>query len=450
MLWHTLLVFLAPLYVLLGRLLRDDRDRQILILRHELHILRRLVGKRPALTRAERLALVLASLGLAKRRLREAVLIVRPDTLVRWHREIVRRHWTFQSRHHPGRPPVTQEAERLVLRIARENARMGYTKIAGEMRKLGFGGFGRSTVRRILKQHGLAPAPQRGGGSLSWTAFLTHYRDFIWATDFFTVTTATLRTYYVLLALEVGSRRIRFWNVTQSPDGEWVRQQFRNLCPDSEQRPRFLLRDRDGKFTRQADTVLAAEGVDVLRLPARSPHLNAHMERCIRTLREECLDRIIILNEAHLRWVLATFVVYYLTRRPAPVAAPAGAAASSALSTRWPGPPPPGSGRPDERLLLPASMIVSACTSLGCRVRPHVPCPPPLRGRRQGTLAATTAVHCGLTRPPAASPRRQTASGLSPKSTRSYCTPGCENAVENHTSTHKVSEPYRWRGTSAG
>jgi transposase InsO family protein len=151
---------------------------------------------------------------------------------------------------------------------------------------------------------------------LSWTAFLTHYRDFIWATDFFTVTTATLRTYHVLLVLEVRSRRIRFWNVTQSPDGEWVRQQFRNLCLDSEQRPRFLLRDRDGKFTRQADEVLEAEGVDVLRLPARSPHLNAHMERCIRTLREECLDRIIILNEMHLRWVLATFVVYYLTRRP--------------------------------------------------------------------------------------------------------------------------------------
>jgi len=294
--------------VFVARLTWDDCDRLILVLRQQLLILQRQqAGRRPILTRIERLALVLACAGMARRRLLDVLMIVKPDTLVRWHRQIVRRHWRLLSHRRVGRPRVDLEAERLVLRLARENPRWGYTKIAGEMRKLGLRQFGRTTVRRILLKHSLAPRPSHSYG-LSWAEFLGHYQRFIWACDFFTVTTATLRTYYVLLVLEIGTRRIQFWNVSESPDGAWVAQQFRNLSVVSDQLPEYLLRDRDDKFSVRADALLQAAETQIIRLPARSPDLNGHIERCIRTLREECLDRIIILNEGHLRWVLEEFV----------------------------------------------------------------------------------------------------------------------------------------------
>jgi putative transposase len=187
-------------------------------------------------------------------------------------------------------------------------------KIAGEMRKLGFVRFGRSTAQRILQRHGLWPRPQRGG--LSWHDFLGHYRQFIWACDFFTVTTATLRTYYVLLFVEISSRRIVFWNVSDSPDGIWTAQQFRNIGLLDDEPPRYLLHDRDSKFTAHSDALLADVGSKVIRLPVRSPNLNAYAERWVRTVRGECLDRVIVLNENHLRWVLREFIRYYNERRP--------------------------------------------------------------------------------------------------------------------------------------
>ena len=205
--------------------------------------------------------------------------------------------------------------ERLVVQIARENRWMGYGKIAGEMRKLGFARFGRSSVARILKQHGLTPQRRRNIG-LSWLQFLGHYGRFIWASDFCTVTAATLRTYYVVFFLEIGSRRIIHWNASTSPDEAWVAQQFRNLSVVNDDLPRYLIHDRDSKYTQHADSLLEDVGTEVIRLPVRSPDLNAYAERWIRSLRQECLDRIIILNEAHLRWVLREYVRYYNQRRP--------------------------------------------------------------------------------------------------------------------------------------
>jgi len=315
MFWHPILLLLSPLYAFARRFLPDDRDRQILALRHQVLVLQRQVGRRPQLSRADRLGLTLACLGMKTHQLLDCLLIVRPATLVKWHRQIVRRHWTFRSPRRPGRPATDPEAERLVLRIARENPGMGYTKIAGEMRKLGYADFGRSTVSRILHKHGLAPRPNRRT-DLNWSQFLGHYRHFIWACDFFTVTTATLKTYYVLFFIEIATRRISFWNVSTSPDGQWVAQQFRNLAVVCDEPPRFLIHDRDDKFTAHADRLLSAAGTRVILLPPRSPDLNGHAERCIRTLREECLDRIVILNERHLRWVLREFVRYYNRRRP--------------------------------------------------------------------------------------------------------------------------------------
>jgi len=168
---------------------------------------------------------------------------------------------------------------------------------------------------RILKQHGLTPGRRRGGG-LSWLQFLRHYGQFIWASDFCTVTTATLKTYYLVFFLEIGTRRILHWNVSTSPDEAWVCQQFRNLSVVNEELPRYLIHDRDEKYTRHADTLVEAVGTKVIRLPARSPDLNGYAERWIRSLRQECLDRIIILNEAHLRWLLQEYVRYYNERRP--------------------------------------------------------------------------------------------------------------------------------------
>ncbi len=169
--------------------------------------------------------------------------------------------------------------------------------------------------RRILKQHGLTPERRRNLG-LGWLPFLAHYGQFIWASDFATVTTATLRTYYLVFFLEIGTRRIIHWNVSTFPDEAWVAQQFRNLSVVSDDLPRYLLHDRDSKYTRRADALLEGAGTKVIRLPVRSPDLNGSAERWIRSLRQECLDRIIILNEAHLRWVLGEYVRYYNERRP--------------------------------------------------------------------------------------------------------------------------------------
>ena len=310
------MLLLSPLYALIGRLLLDDRDREIVALRQQVSMLQRQLGKRPSLMPAERLALVLSSLHLARRRLLGALMIVKPATVVGWHRQIAARRWALLSRRRPGRPrSITPEMDQLVLRLARENLRWGYTKIAGEMRKLGFSRFGRSTAARILKRHGLTPARHHGTG-LSWSEFLGHYGRFIWASDFLTVTTATLRTYYVIFFLEIGTRRIMHWNVSTSPDEAWVAQQFRNLSVVSDDLPRYLIHDRDSKYTLHADSLLDDAGTKVIRLSARSPDLNGYAERWIRTVRGECLDRIIVLNEVHLRWALEQYVRYYNARRP--------------------------------------------------------------------------------------------------------------------------------------
>ena len=316
MFWHVMLMLFSPLYLMFGLVFRSEQTRLVLALHHQVLILQRQLSKRPSLVPGERLALVLSSLLLGKEKLRETLLVVKPETLVGWHRAIVRRHWRFLSRRKPGRPPeITPEMEHLVLRMARENRWMGYGKIAGEMRKLGFVRFGRSSVARILKKHGLTPERRHSFG-FGWLQFLAHYGRFIWASDFCTVTTATLTTYYVVFFLEIGTRRIIHWNASTSPGDAWVAQQFRNLSVVNDNLPRYLIHDRDSKYTRHADSLLEDVGTEVIRLPVRSPDLNAYAERWIRSLRQECLDRIIILNEAHLLWVLGEYVRYYNKHRP--------------------------------------------------------------------------------------------------------------------------------------
>jgi len=171
----------------------------------------------------------------------------------------------------------------------------------------------------VLQRHHVPPAPQRGAKGGSWRKLLRHYKDQILACDFFTIETALLQTVYVLFFIEVGTRRIHFSGCTTQPTSAWVTQQSRQLMwsfSDRELPIRFLIHDRDSKFSQGFDRVFESEGVDILLTPFRAPNANAFAERWVRTVRQECLDQLIILNEAHLRQVLKEFVVHYNTARP--------------------------------------------------------------------------------------------------------------------------------------
>ncbi len=195
--------------------------------------------------------------------------VVRPETLLRWHRELVAKKWTYRRRGRPGRPPVDPEVRDLILRLGRENPRWGYQRIRGELLKLGLR-VSATTVRTILHRHGLDPAPRRAGPT--WSEFLRSQAAGILACDFFTVETITLRTIYVLFFIEISTRKVHMAGVTAHPDSAWVTQQARNLTIDERlEGVRFLLRDRDTKFSGPFDEVFRTEGVGVIRTPIRAP-----------------------------------------------------------------------------------------------------------------------------------------------------------------------------------
>ena len=207
-----------------------------------------------------------------------------------------------------------RELRDLVLRLARENPRWGYQRIAGELIKLGFR-LSPSTVRRLLASAGLTPAPRRG--ALSWSAFLSQQAGSMLACDFFTVETVSLRRLYVLFFIELSSRRVHLAGCTTNPTGAWVVQQARNLSFSGLfERMRFLIHDRDNKFTASFDEVFPSEGVGVIHTPVRAPQANAYAERFVRTVRTECLDWLLILGRRHLERVLRIYVQHYNRERP--------------------------------------------------------------------------------------------------------------------------------------
>jgi transposase InsO family protein len=255
-------------------------------------------------------------------------LLVQLVTLLRWHRDLVRRRWTYPCR--PGRPTVTAELRELVLRLARENPTWGYRRIHGELWRLGYG-IGASTVWTILRRAGVAPAPKRS--AVSWRQFLRAQAKGVLAVDFFTVDTVFLKRLYVLFVIEVATRRVHVLGVTPHPVGEWVTQQARNLLmglDDRVGRFRFLIRDRDTKFTAAFDAVFAAEGIKMLVTPVRAPRANAYAERWVGTVCRECLDRMLVLGRRHLVWLLGEYAEHYNGHRPhralgqAPPLGPAG------------------------------------------------------------------------------------------------------------------------------
>jgi putative transposase len=290
----------------------DAKDVEVAVLRHQLMVLRRQVA-RPRYTPTDRL--VLASLAKLMPRGRWAVFLVTPATLLRWHRELVARRWIYP---HTGRGSrgLDQQVVDLVLRLARDNPRWGYLRVVGECRNLGVR-VSTTSVRRILRRHRIGPAPRRGGPT--WTQFLRAPAGGLVACDFFTVETVGLSRLYVLFVVEVDRRRVHLAGVTAHPTGAWVTQQARNLLMGLDERVhrlRYLVRDRDAKFTTTVDAVFAAAGVEVMRTPPRAPTANAYAERWVRTVRSDCLDRTLIWNERQLSRVLTEYLRHYNTARP--------------------------------------------------------------------------------------------------------------------------------------
>jgi putative transposase len=280
------------------------------VLRHQLAVLRR-TAKRPPLRRRDRLLLSAAG-GLLPRD-RWSVFLVSPQTLVRWHRELVRRKWSYRRRW-PGRPPLDPALRELVVRLGRENPSWGCIRIQGELRKLGIR-VGATTIRSVLRRSGCGPAPRRGGPS--WGEFLRAQAQGMLACDFFTVETAWLRTLYVLFFIEHGSRRVQLAGVTANPDGVWMRQQARNLTVEERlDGVRFLLHDRDAKFSGPFDEIMRGEGLRVIKTPVRAPQANAIAERWVRSVRNECLDHVLVFGRRHLEQILRGYVTHYNAERP--------------------------------------------------------------------------------------------------------------------------------------
>src|SRR5215211_7211505 len=314
MVWSFVYLAVRSLFALVLLFGRSDRSKEleILVLRRELALLRRRSG-RPPIERSDRA--LLATLSRALPRRRWATFSVSPQTVLRWHRQLVSRRWTY-PRVKPGRPPLERPRRELILRFARENPQWGYQRIAGELRQLGLA-VAPTTVRKVLSSAGIPPAPDRARAS--WRSFLRQQAATTLACDFFTVETLGLQRIYVLFFLSLATRRVEFVAATANADSAWVTQQARNLVMQVGEEGRnfgLLIHDRDTKFSRSFDEVFRTEGIEVIRTPVRAPNANAFAERWVRTVRTDCLDRIFILVRRHLERVIRVYTKHYNEHRP--------------------------------------------------------------------------------------------------------------------------------------
>ena len=303
---------LACLKVLARR--EVSKDAELLVVRHENTVLRRQIS-RVRYQPADRLWLAALSRLIPRRRWAE-VFPVTPATLLGWHRRLVTRRWDYTSRRHPGRPPTATAIRKLVIRMATDNPAWGHRRVQGELVRLGHQ-IAASTVWQILHDAGIDPAPRRAGPT--WKQFLTAQARGIVAVNFVHVNTVLLRRLYALIVIEHGTRRVHLAGITANPDGAWTTQAARNFLMDLGQRSasvKFLIRDRAGQFTGSFDAVFTAEGARILASPPQAPRANAICERVIGTLRRELFDRLLIVNERHLRRVLTEYLLHYNEARP--------------------------------------------------------------------------------------------------------------------------------------
>ena len=291
-----------------------SKDAGLLVLRHENAVLRRQIG-RIRYQPGDRLWLAALSRLIPRHRWGE-VPAVTPAAPLAWHRRLVARKWDYASRRRPGRPSTAAAIRTLVIRIAADNPARGHRRVPGELVKPGHR-IAASTVRQILHDAGIDPAPRRTGPT--WKQFLTAQARGILAAGFVHVDTVLLRRLYALIVIEHGTRRVHLAGITANPDGSWTTQAARSVLMDPGQRAasvKFLIRDRAGQFTAALDAVFTAEGIRILASPPQAPRANDVCEPMIGTLRRELPDRLLITNEQHLRRVLTEYLSHYNTARP--------------------------------------------------------------------------------------------------------------------------------------
>jgi hypothetical protein len=298
---------------------------QELLLRNEYlaaenRILRGHLPSRLRLSDAERSTLAEIAKRLGRKALQDIARVAKPDTILAWYRRLVAHKFDgSRQRAYPGRPQVCPKLEALVVRFARENRSCGYDRIAGALANLGHR-ISDQTVGNILRRHNIAPAPERSR-TTTWREFIRSHADVLAGADFFTVEVLSWRglvTYYVLFFIEIGTRRVSLGGITRHPDSGWMEQVARNATMENTgylNRCRYLLHDRDNKFCREFRETLAAGGVKCMPLPARSPNLNAHAERWVRSIKEECLAKLILFGEDSLRRVVSDFLKHFHQER---------------------------------------------------------------------------------------------------------------------------------------
>jgi putative transposase len=293
----------------------DYQQEEICILKAKLG------GQRIRFTDAERRRLAALAFPIDRKRLKSLATLATPDTLMRWYKQLVAQKFaSSQKRHKLGRPRVSDEIEALVLQMANDNPTWGYRRIQGSLANLGHH-IDKITVRNILRRHHIDPAPKRRQGGMSWSQFLKMHWEMLAATDFFTVEVVTwngLVTYYILVVMELSTRRVEMAGITPHPNAAFMQQCARQLTDPFDGfllGRRYLIHDRDTKFTQAFNQFLRHEGVEPLVLPPRSPNLNAHCERFVRSIKEEALNRMIFIGEGSLRYAIHHYITHYHSER---------------------------------------------------------------------------------------------------------------------------------------
>ncbi|MFA5027795.1 MAG: integrase core domain-containing protein [Candidatus Methylomirabilota bacterium] len=308
-----------PLIATIARLLCRELTLQNEYLRQENKVLRSKIKGRIRFDDEERRSLVSAAVAMGNKLMRQVVTIVKPETILKWQRQLERQKWDYSKRpRRPGRPRKLGEIEAIVCRMARENT-WGYGRIQGELAKLGIA-ISESCVADILRRNGLPPSPERGG--LTWREFLDRHADVMLCADFFTKevwTLSGLQRAFVLFVMHMRTRTILLTEATFSPHSRWMEQQVRNLmweCEDRGIQPRFLIHDRDGCFSAEFDTVLKHCGVEAVKTPFHAPNANAHAERWVRSARDECLNHLILFGLDSLRRTVRSYKDFFNEQRP--------------------------------------------------------------------------------------------------------------------------------------